>query len=162
LIGYFSGGPGDRHRYTIAHELGHLVLHTNRRVIKDPEGEANRFAGALLIPESRAREIYSSPVTLSELFRLKAHWGVSAQALIMRGAQLGFIDEQRKISLFKQLSARGWRRNEPVVVHREEPALVWRLLGRRFGVPVAYSRIADSLGLQAVILRSLAPTPPTR
>ena len=159
LIGYFSGGSGDRHRYTIAHELGHLVLHSNRRVIKDPETEANWFAGALLIPEARAREIFSSPVTLSDLWRLKAYWGVSAQALIMRGAKLGLIDEQRKTSLFKQLSARGWRKTEPVTVHREEPALVWRLLGHRFGEPFAYSRAADILGLQAIILRSLAPRP---
>jgi Zn-dependent peptidase ImmA (M78 family)/DNA-binding XRE family transcriptional regulator len=159
VIGYFSGGPGDRHRYTIAHELGHLVLHSNRRIIKDPEGEANRFAGALLVPEARAREIYSTPVTISDLLRLKAYWGVSVQALIMRGAHLGFIDEQRKTSLFKQLSARGWRRNEPVTVHREEPVLVWRLLSRRFGSPFAYSRIAESVGLQAVVLRSLAPAP---
>lgn len=159
LIGYFSGGPGDRHRYTIAHELAHLVLHANRRVIKDPETEANLFAGALLIPESRAREIFSAPVTLSDLWTLKARWGVSGQALIMRGAKLGLIDERRKVSLFKQLSARGWRKTEPVTVHREEPTLVWRLLGHRFGEPVLYPRIADSLGLQAVILRSLAPPP---
>jgi len=162
LIGYFSGGPGDRHRYTIAHEIGHLVLHSNRRVIKDPEAEANRFAGALLVPEPHAREIFSVPVTLSDLLRLKAYWGVSVQALIMRGSQLGLIDEHRKGSLFKQLSARGWRKSEPVTVHREEPALVWRLLGHRFGEPFAYSRVAESLGLQAVILRSLAPTPGSR
>ncbi len=162
LIGYFSGGPGDRHRYTISHELGHLVLHSNRRVIKDPENEANRFAGALLIPELRAREIFSSPVTLSDLLRLKAYWGISTQALIMRGSQLGLIDEQRKSSLFKQISSRGWRRSEPVTVHREEPTLVWRLLGHRFGESFAYPRAAESLGLQAVILRSLAPTPGPR
>ena len=148
LIGYFSGGPGDRHRYTIAHEIGHLVLHSNRRIIKDPEAEANRFAGALLVPESQAREIFDTPVTLSELLRLKAHWGVSAQALIMRGSQLGLIDEQRKASLFKQLSTRGWRKIEPVTVHREEPTLVWRLLGHRYGEPFAYPRVAESLGLK--------------
>lgn len=159
LIGYFSGGPGDRHRYTIAHELAHLVLHSNRRVIKDPETEANAFAGALLLPEAVAREIFSSTITLSDLWRLKAYWGISGQALIMRGAKLGLIDEQRKVSLFKQLSARGFRKSEPVTVHREEPALVWRLLGHRFGEPVAYPRVADTLGLQAVVLRSLAPTP---
>jgi Zn-dependent peptidase ImmA (M78 family) len=159
LIGYFSGGPGDRHRYTIAHELAHLVLHSNRRVIKDPEKEANAFAGALLLPEAAAREIFATPITLSDLWPLKAYWGMSGQALIMRGAKLGLIDEQRKISLFKQLSARGWRKSEPVTVHREEPTLVWRLLGHRFGDPVAYPRIAYPLGLQAVILRSLAPPP---
>ncbi len=161
LIGYFTGGPGDRHRHTLSHELGHLVLHSSRRTTKDPEGEASRFAGALLVPEERAREIFSSAVMLSDLIQLKKHWGVSIQALIMRGTQLGLIDERRKTSLFKQLSARGWRRNEPVTVHREEPALVWRLLERRFGSPVPYARAAEEIGLQAVTLRSLAPNPGT-
>jgi Zn-dependent peptidase ImmA (M78 family)/transcriptional regulator with XRE-family HTH domain len=159
LIGYFTGGPGDRHRHTLGHELGHLVLHGSKRMTKDPEGEASRFAGALLVPEQRAREIFAGPVMLSDLIELKKHWGVSIQALIMRGAQLGLIDEKRKGSLFKQLSARGWRRSEPVTVHREEPALVWRLLERRFGSPVSYTRAAEEIGLQAVTLRSLAPNP---
>lgn len=159
LIGYFTGGPGDRHRYTLAHELGHLVLHGSRRITHDPEGEANCFAGALLVPEERAREIFSSAVMLSDFIQLKKHWGVSIQALIMRGAKLGLIDERRKASLFKQLSARGWRRTEPVTVHREEPALVWRLLERQFGSPVPYAKAADEIGLHAVTLRSLAPNP---
>ena len=76
LIGYFSGGPGDRHRYTIAHELGHLVLHSNRRDNPRPGNRGQLVCGALLVPEARAREIFSSPVTLSELLRLKAYWGV--------------------------------------------------------------------------------------
>lgn len=160
VIGYFSGGSGDRQRYTIAHELGHLVLHSRRRVIRDPEAEANYFASALLVPKHRAEEMFSAGnVTLSTLQRMKAHWGVSIQALIMRGSNLGLIDEARKTSLFKQLSARGWRKNEPVQVHPEEPLLIWRLLGHKFGSPVEYRAVGEVVGLGAIVLRSLAPRP---
>jgi transcriptional regulator with XRE-family HTH domain len=158
LIGYFPGGAGDRRRYTLAHELGHLVLHSRRRFVDDPEGEANRFAAAFLVPRDRAIEAMSGTViTLRSLQYMKAHWGVSIQALIMRGAQLGLIDANRKASLFKQLSARGWRKSEPVVVHREEPALVWKLLTARFGKRAVYQRASDPLGLGAMMLRSIAP-----
>lgn len=59
LIGYFPGSQGDRERFTLAHEVGHLVLHTFRPRGADPEGEANRFAGALLVP--RCRGVKTSP-----------------------------------------------------------------------------------------------------
>lgn len=160
LIGYFPGGEGDRQRYTLGHELGHLVLHSRRRFITDPEAEANRFAGAFLIPRERALEAWSdAPLTLRNFQFMKAHWGVSIQALIMRGAQLGLIDETRKTSLFKQISARGWRKAEPVLVHREEPVLVWKLLTAKFGKQAVYQRAGDPLGLGAMYLRSIAPRP---
>jgi Zn-dependent peptidase ImmA (M78 family)/DNA-binding XRE family transcriptional regulator len=159
LIGDFSNGTGDRQRFTLAHELGHLVLHTRRRVVEDAEGEANRFAGAFLVPRERAIEIFDEPVTLRDFIELKAYWGVSIQAFIMRGAHLGRIDERRKASLFKQLSSRGWRKTEPVTVHSEQPILVWRLLASKYGEPVPYRRVADDVGLHAIVLRSLSPQP---
>lgn len=162
LIGYFPGGQGDRQRFTLAHELGHLVLHSQRRVIQDAEGEANRFAGAFLVPIERANEaLGEAPLTLRDFQYMKAHWGVSIQALIMRGAQLGLIDPPRKVSLFKQLSARGWRKLEPVSVRNEEPVLVWKLLAARFGTSSVYQRASEPLGIGPLILRSLAPQPTT-
>lgn len=160
VIGVFPGGGGDRQRFTMAHELGHLVLHSRRRSVSDPEAEANRFAGAFLVPRHRMVQLLdgSEPVNLRELAQVKARWGVSIQALIMRGSHLGLVDERRKTSLFKQLSARGWRKAEPVLVHREEPVLLWELLRRRYG-PSPYAVAADALGLPALLLRGLAPEP---
>lgn len=160
VIGFFANGGGDRQRFTIAHELAHLVLHGRRRTIRNPEGEANYFASALMIPEHRAREMFAEGnVTLTSLQKMKAYWGVSMQALIMRGSHLGFIDDARKTSLFKQLSARGWRKQEPVTVNAEEPLLLWSLLSRRFGSPMEYRSAGDGVGLGPVVLRSLAPKP---
>jgi Zn-dependent peptidase ImmA (M78 family)/DNA-binding XRE family transcriptional regulator len=158
VIGYFEGGTGDRQRFTLAHELGHLVLHTRRRFVHDHEDEANRFASAFLVPRDRAQEFFATHVTLRDLAQLKAAWGVSIQALIMRGNQLGLIDPARTTSLFKQLSARGWRKSEPVRVHLEAPALFAKLLEDRFGHGASgYRRAADVLGLPAFVLGTLAP-----
>jgi Zn-dependent peptidase ImmA (M78 family) len=98
-----------------------------------------------------------TPVTLRNFQFMKAHWGVSIQALIMRGSQLGVIDPARKTSLFKQISARHWRKAEPLLVHREEPVLVWKLLAARFGTESLYQRASEPLGLSALVLRSIAP-----
>lgn len=156
LIGYFPGSHGDRERYTLAHEVGHLVLHTFRPRTADPEAEANRFAAALLVPRERAEADISERLSLTEYARLKATWGVSMQALIMRGAALGLIGDTRKRSLFVQLSSKGWRKNEPVEVGHETPLLLWTLLTRRYG-PRPYRPAAEDLAIHATVLRSIAP-----
>lgn len=160
LISYFSAGSGDRQRFTTAHELGHLVLHPARRAGLDTrtaETEAHRFAGAFLLPRERADEVFSGPLMLREFAELKKTWGISIQALINRAHDLGFVDSDRRESLYKQLSARGWRTNEPVVVHPEQPALMRAMLARRYGEPPSLLEAAEDLALHPVLMRSLAP-----
>ncbi|MEV4872305.1 helix-turn-helix domain-containing protein [Streptomyces syringium] len=160
LISYFSAGSGDRQRFTTAHELGHLVLHPARRTDLDPkqaELEAHRFAGAFLLPRERAEEAFAGPLMLREFASLKRRWGISIQALINRSYDLGYIDRARRESLYKQLGARGWRTNEPVVVHAEQPTLMRTMLSRKYGEPPSLLQASDDLGLHPVLMRSLAP-----
>lgn len=160
LIGYFPGRQGDRDRFTLGHELGHLVLHTfrPRTSHSQAEEEANLFATALLVPLERAQASMSDKLSLTDYARLKATWGVSIQALIMRGHTVGAIGDTRKNSLFVQLSAKGWRKREPVAVGHESPKLLWTLLSRRYGSR-PYVQGADELAIHPTVLRSIAPTP---
>ncbi|MFJ8351784.1 helix-turn-helix domain-containing protein [Streptomyces sp. NPDC094153] len=158
LIAYFPGQQGDRDRFTLAHELGHLVLHTFRPRATDPESEANRFAGALLFPRTRAALDITDRLTLEGYARLKANWGMSIQALVLRGAAVGNIGDSRKRSLYVQISQRGWRKNEPVTVGQESPLLLWTLLTRLFGEK-PYLPASDRLAIQPAVLRSIAPQP---
>lgn len=52
--------PNDRKRFTLAHELGHLVMHLRSENLEKPEDqkeiEANEFAGEFLMPESQCKE----------------------------------------------------------------------------------------------------------
>lgn len=160
FIGYFPGHQGDRERFTLAHEIGHLVLHTFRPRAVDAEREADRFAGALLVPRDRAQESISERNNLSDYTRLKANWGVSIQAMIQRGYALGLVGETRRRSLFVQLSSKGWRKQEPVHVGREAPLLLWTLMRRRYG-PKPYRAAAEELAVPPTMLRSIAPTPDT-
>ena len=61
------------------------------------------------MPESTFRQEVTSP-TLDGFLRLKQRWGASVQAMVMRAFSLGLIDGPRKTELFRQMSAKGWRK----------------------------------------------------
>lgn len=126
---------GDRQRFTIAHEAGHLILQKNRHDIpwRLQEDEANYFAGAFLIPEAEARLEFSSSMNLMDYVQLKTQWGVSIAAMITRAARLGIISIDRQRSLMMQLSARNWRTCEPVKVDTEQPILLRQMVGCSLG-----------------------------
>jgi Zn-dependent peptidase ImmA (M78 family)/DNA-binding XRE family transcriptional regulator len=104
--------PADRMRFTLAHELGHLVMH--RLPTAEMEDEANAFASALLMPEREMREALSGRrITLEVLAALKPEWRVAMQALLMRAKALGYLSDNQNRYLWQQISARGWRMREP-------------------------------------------------
>lgn len=123
------GTSGDRQRFSVGHELGHLVLHQFRNIEpKRAEKEAHRFAAALLLPAEAALEELSQPVTLMTLAAAKVKWGISIRALVKRCLDLHIIDETRRVSLERQISARGWTKVEPVDVPYENPRLLRRII----------------------------------
>ena len=117
---------GDRIRLSLAHELGHAVLHrllpaADEREVED---QAFRFAAALLLPrDSFDRAVPFDALTLNRTRELKRVYGVSMQAIIRAARTRGRISPARYTSLFKQLSARQWRVHEPDHVPVEEPTL---------------------------------------
>lgn len=117
--------PGDRRRFSAAHELGHLLLHGGMCGLtnEEKEREADSFAAEFLLPSEAMRDVLEPSLTLHGYAQLKAEWAVSIQALIMRAKTLGTIDYQRSRSLFMQLSSRGWRKEEPVFVPQEKVSL---------------------------------------
>ncbi|MEV4278693.1 helix-turn-helix domain-containing protein [Actinoplanes xinjiangensis] len=106
-----SRAPTDRKRLTLAHELGHLCLHSNY-MSQDAEMEANRFAAEFLMPADVIRPQIRN-LTLGKLVDLKREWGVSMQAIIERANELGVITATQRTNLYKSLSAKGWRTREP-------------------------------------------------
>lgn len=120
--------PTDRLRLTLAHELGHICLHSGE-LGGDPEDEANDFAAEFLMPAAAIRPDLRN-LDLGRLHLLKRQWGVSMQALIERAHHLGTLAPTRRTSLYKALSKRGWRTKEPLSdeLAPEQPTLVGRLV----------------------------------
>lgn len=104
--------PTDRTRLTLAHELGHLCLHSVE-FTEDMERDADQFAAEFLMPTEAIRSQLRN-LNLGRLVDLKREWGVSIQALIEKANSLRLISSSTRANLYKSISARGWRTREPV------------------------------------------------
>ncbi|MGE0875207.1 MAG: helix-turn-helix domain-containing protein [Burkholderiales bacterium] len=110
------GWPGDRQRFTLAHELGHLVLQGRLAPGVEEEAAANRFAGAFLAPEEEVRkELGEKRVWLEprELEVLKKAYGLSMQGWMHRAKDLGILPDAHYVEMRKFFSSRGWNKTEP-------------------------------------------------
>jgi Zn-dependent peptidase ImmA (M78 family)/DNA-binding XRE family transcriptional regulator len=142
VVGILHGPPGDRVRWSVAHELGHLVLHRDVKKSATLEEEADAFAAELLIPISSLRNEMPRVLKLSHLTALKSQWGASIKSLIRRARELGVIDQDRALSLYKQMSARGWNRSEPGYVPLEKPRAFRKLAEISFSSTIRIDAMA--------------------
>jgi len=114
VIGVKRDLPGDRQRFSLAHELGHIIL--------EPEGTLNieevvdRFAGAFLVPAPTVRYELGNKrkeLTLYELHVLKHKYGLSMQGWIHRAEDVGIISGLTAKRLRHWFKDCGWTKDEP-------------------------------------------------
>lgn len=132
----------DRSRFDAAHELGHLVMHEEAAGVPEAERQANEFAAAFLMPAADIRRSLPNRADWALLMDLKRQWGVSIGALLMRAKTLAVMSDAAYLSATKVMSARGWRRHEPVDGAPESPSLLADAIKRakRRGVDIAELR----------------------
>ncbi len=148
------GAWAERKRFTLAHELGHMIVKACPGV--DDERAANRFAGAFLMPRDALwSEIgkHRSSISFGELLRLKQLFGTSFQAIVYRCRDLGIFKEALFRYLFQAFDQLGWRKEpykEPGALspESEEPARLERLCFRALAEgAVSEARAAEVLGI---------------
>jgi Zn-dependent peptidase ImmA (M78 family)/transcriptional regulator with XRE-family HTH domain len=124
-----QGLTADRERLTLAHELGHIVMH--RAPSSTMEDEAFAFAGELLTPGDEIGP-HLTNLTLPRLAMLKPVWKVSMGALITRADRLDRISQRQARYLWMQMGRSGYREREPAELDfpKEQP----RLLGELFSL----------------------------
>lgn len=152
VVAVSSRWPGDRQRFTLAHELGHLLLAGRLAEGIDEEKACNRFAGAFLAPQAAVTQLLGHSrrgIEWQELHALKHEFGLSMAGWLQRAKQCGVISEAVHVSQWKRFSARGWRTQEPGnPVPCEVPRLfeqwVYRALGEQY-IPEA--KAAELLGM---------------
>ena len=158
-----AGKPGDRLRWNVAHELGHLVMHRSLDgTLAEREDQADLFASELLLPEVAMRVELQPPLTLTRFAEVKAKWGVSIQAAINCALSLRLITERQRKYQFMQLSSLGWRKHEPVAIPLERPRLLRKMAEAVYGVPVDYSRLAQLIGAPAPLVQEIVEQHSTR
>jgi len=100
--------PPDRQGFTLAHELGHLVMHNAPRPDDPLEKEADRFASEFLMP-SRDIKPYLSNLSMEKLANLKLHWRTSMQSILEKAYTLGTINERQRRNFWMKMGKKGYR-----------------------------------------------------
>jgi Zn-dependent peptidase ImmA (M78 family)/DNA-binding XRE family transcriptional regulator len=149
--------PGDRQRFTVAHELGHLILRDSISG-RDAELFANHFAAAFLLPAEAVRiELGSnrSSFSIKELEELKIKYGASMQTWVRRACDLGIISQSKYKQIMASFSVRGWRRTEPgYQIKAEQPQRFERLVYKGFAEGmISESRAAELLDISITEFR---------
>ena len=114
--------PIERLRFDMAHELGHILMHTwgddNEDISKDEfnmrEKQANMFASALLLPkETFSKSVSVYPTNIDYYIALKKKWKVSMQAMMYRTRQLDIISANQFQYMMRIMSKNRYRTHEP-------------------------------------------------
>lgn len=143
---------GDRQRFTLAHELGHLVLKGRLPKEMDEEKACNLFAGAFLLPRPAVLEVFGAhrnALDMNELNILKQEYGLSMSGIIFRAFQCNVISEGIRKNLVIQFSKMGWRKKEPGAPYPAEKTwlysrLVYRALAEDY---IGESKAAELSGM---------------
>lgn len=152
VVAVSSRWPGDRQRFTLAHELGHLLLAGRIENDLNEEKACDRFAGSFLAPKAAVLQVLGPSrrgLEWRELLALKHEFGLSMAGWLQRAKQCGVITEAVHLTMWKIFSAKGWRKGEPgEALPREHPRLfeqlVYRALGEQY---ISESKAAELLGI---------------
>ena len=159
-----------RQRFDVAHELGHLVMHSDAEPGgRSVEEHANRFAAELLMPAAEIRA--ELPTSMSgaawqSLARSKEHWGTSLQALLYRARRLGTLTEVSYRNAMATLTSRGWRRGEPGLIGvLEQPSMLPRAIELLAAEGITESQLRDQCRVPGDLFRTVTsrtpdPAPP--
>lgn len=146
---------GERQRFTLAHELGHLVLRISASLSeRDAEKAMDRFAGAFLVPERPLRAAtgdHRTDISLGELVELKKRFLVSLQVLVVRLRQARILSDTDAKRHWQILDEKGYLRApwpEPAPVEAEASHRLHRLAMRAVTEgALPESRAAELLGI---------------
>lgn len=157
----------DRDNFSLAHELGHLVMHRgtdHRPGTRTVERQAHRFAGAFLAPRDALTEELPDGLDWGAYLEFKLKWGLSMAALAHRAHDLRLIDDVQYARAMRQRSTYGWSRVEPGHDLRplSRPSLVARAFeaaelsteeaARLVGLPVSVADRIVGMGPKPVIV----------
>jgi Zn-dependent peptidase ImmA (M78 family)/transcriptional regulator with XRE-family HTH domain len=155
-----SSHTGERQRFTLAHELGHLLLDVSPGMKSQAvERAMNRFAGAFLVPADELRRLAGtrrSELSLGELLELKAHFRVSLQCLVVRLGQASILSEAETKRHWQMLKDHGFLDppyQEPNPLKAEQSHRLHRLAMRAVSEgALSESKASEVLGISARVL----------
>jgi len=145
---------GGRQRFTLAHELAHLVLRFSGLSDAEQEKAADRFAGAFLMDKDMVLRLlgcHRTSISIGELAELKKIFKVSIASLVVRCAQLGILPKAAYGRLWAEIKDLGWNSQssaEPHCFEAEVPQRMERLCLRAVAEgAISEARAAELLNI---------------
>jgi Zn-dependent peptidase ImmA (M78 family)/transcriptional regulator with XRE-family HTH domain len=129
-----TGKSADRTRFSLAHEIGHLLMDTSAVSQKMEEKLAHRFAAALLVPAEHARDELGptrNGIDWGELKMLKRKYGLSMAAWLVRARDLDIISKSSFEAMYKEFGWMGWRTEEPEEYRGDEEPIQLKQMASR-------------------------------
>lgn len=152
--------PGDRQRFTMAHELGHLLLDQRLADGLDLESFCNRFAGAFLLPKKSLIRVlgeHRNSIEPRELSLLKQEYGISMTSILHRAEEIGIISNKLYRQLRAEFDERGWTKHEPGRQYPKEithifEQMIFHALAEEY---IGESKAAELMNMPLESLRAL-------
>lgn len=107
----------DRIRFTLLHELAHLLLTFGDVTDNLKEKLCHQFAGAMLLPDTALREelgTFRNRLFIPELGNIKKQYGISLQAIVMRARVCDIINDNYTQQFFFMIKQMNWKIDEPI------------------------------------------------
>lgn len=118
--------PADRYRFTLAHELGHLIMHDHHS--EKSEKEADEFASEFLMPSHLIKEDFETCFKLGtrQLEELKHKWLTSMISIAYKAKDLKYLQEDEIQKIYRMLHSNRKIVNKQEVLQftKEKPKLL--------------------------------------
>jgi Zn-dependent peptidase ImmA (M78 family)/DNA-binding XRE family transcriptional regulator len=152
--------PGDRQRFTLAHELGHLLLDNRLANGLDIESCCNRFSGAFLLPKQSLINVlgeHRNSIEPRELSLLKQEFGISMTGILHRVEETEIISNNVYRQLRAEFNERGWSKKEPGEQYPKEithifEQMIFHALAEQY---IGESKAAELMNMPLESFRSL-------
>lgn len=146
-----------RHRFSAAHELGHIVLHHGRQGTDSQlERQADMFAAEFLTPRDVIARELPRRVNFNRYDEISRRWGVSVASLLYRSRELDLISESTARRAYITLNSLP-RRSMPIRDYPGEmPELLKSAIELLDTAGVGQAQIAADLQMAPRHLRRLA------
>lgn len=110
-----------RTRFSILHELGHLIMHSSisardaekKNIVDLADAQADRFAAAFLLPAtSFPKDLRGTSLTMLEIMKRK--WGAAMSTIIKRCETLDLLTESQIDYMKRQMTTQRYWHREPL------------------------------------------------
>lgn len=149
----------DRKRFTLAHELGHLIMHLRsddlEKSEEDKELEANEFASEFMLPRIECIKDFSN-LKFRDLPSLKYYWKMSKVCMIRRAEKLGCISKKTSTYYYMNIGRDGERKQEVEIVPIDSPVLLKKMIMAHLNeLEYDIDELSDILGINKAEVNEL-------